>query len=112
MAREGEPGGPGRGASGEAAPDRASQIPVKRPGPGESDSLATTFLLLGRLAGLGWFIAISIAGGAIGGYYLDRWLDTSPWLTLSGVALGGAVAFTGMIRLLKSIYGSRKPDSE
>ena len=112
MAREGDPDRPGRGTQDGGAPIRNDQSGVQRAGSGDTENLATTFLLLGRLAGVGWFIAISIAGGAIGGYYLDLWLDTSPWLTLSGLALGGAVAFTGLFRLLKSFSGGRKPNKK
>ena len=110
MAREGGPGGSGREPHSADAPEGSSRWRAPSPGHGDGDSLASTFLLLGRLAGVGWFVGISIAGGAVGGYYLDRWLDTSPWLTLTGVTLGGAVATTGTVRLLKSIAGTRKPE--
>ena len=36
-----------------------------------------------QLLGIGWYIAICIGGGAIGGLLLDRWLDVAPFpLTL------------------------------
>ena len=41
-----------------------------------------------RLVGIGWYVAICIAGGVLGGFYLDSRLDTSPVLTLLGLALG------------------------
>jgi F0F1-type ATP synthase assembly protein I len=53
-----------------------------------------------RLLGIGWYVAICIAGGAFAGFGLDRWLDTGPWLTIVGVLLGVAVAVTGMYRML------------
>ncbi|CAN5886073.1 hypothetical protein BH24CHL4_BH24CHL4_07740 [soil metagenome] len=46
----------------------------------------------GVAAGLGCSIVVSIIFSIVGGIFLDRWLDTSPWLTLSGVALGLFVA--------------------
>lgn len=46
----------------------------------------------GVAAGLGCSIVVSIIFCIVGGIFLDRWLDTSPWLTLGGVALGLIVA--------------------
>lgn len=42
----------------------------------------------GVAAGLGCSIVVSIIVCIVGGILLDEWLDTSPWLTLAGVALG------------------------
>ena len=36
--------------------------------------------------------------GLAGGYYLDRWLGTSPWLTLIGLVVGIAAGFVNLIR--------------
>lgn len=38
--------------------------------------------------GLGWSIGVSLVVFILGGVFLDRWLGTTPWLTLIGVALG------------------------
>ena len=46
----------------------------------------------GVAAGLGCSIVVSIIFCIVGGVFLDRWLDTSPWFTLGGVALGLIVA--------------------
>ena len=40
-----------------------------------------------------------IAGGALIGWVLDRWLDTSPWLLLGLMFLGIGVAFRNIIRI-------------
>ena len=67
--------------------------------------------LIFRLVGVGWYVAICIAGGAIGGLGLDRWLNTSPLLTILGVLLGVAVAVVGMYRMLSGFFGnSRETD--
>jgi ATP synthase protein I len=61
-------------------------------------------------------VALSIAAGAGGGYWLDTRLGTRPWLTIVGVVLGAVVAFTAMIRLLawasktRGADGNRKTD--
>ncbi len=66
-----------------------------------------TIVLLGRVSGIGWFVGITIALGAYGGYWLDRQFDTAPILTISGLALGVLTAFVGMIRLLNAIRRGR-----
>lgn len=38
--------------------------------------------------GLGLQLALGMAFFSVGGYLLDRWFDTLPWLTLGGVVLG------------------------
>lgn len=40
--------------------------------------------------------------GAFGGYWLDRWLGTSPWLLLIGFFLGAAAGFLNIFRLVSS----------
>ena len=66
-----------------------------------------TIALLGKVGGIGWFVGVSIALGTYGGYWLDRQFDTAPVLTISGLALGVATAFVGMVRLLGSIRRGR-----
>lgn len=61
----------------------------------------STLILLTRMAGIGWFVAISIAGGALVGVWLDRQFGTQPALLLVGLAAGVIVAFLGMFRLLR-----------
>ncbi len=53
-----------------------------------------------QLLGLGSYVAVCIAGGTIGGYFLDGALGTGRILTLSGLALGLVAAFYGGYRML------------
>ena len=53
-----------------------------------------------RLTGLGWYIALCIVGGLVGGYWLDGVTGTVPLFTLLGVVLGSAVAFYGVYRMV------------
>ena len=46
-----------------------------------------------------------IAGGALIGWLLDRWLGTSPWLLLSLLFLGTVAGFRNIIRI-----SSKRPD--
>ena len=56
-----------------------------------------------RLVGIGWYVALCIAGGGIGGFWLDRWLDLSPILTLLGLGAGIVLAVSGMYRMLMAV---------
>ncbi|WP_448660100.1 AtpZ/AtpI family protein [Sphingomonas sp. CJ99] len=40
-----------------------------------------------------------MVGGAVVGYVLDLWFETSPWLLLAMLALGVAGAFRNIIRI-------------
>ncbi len=57
-----------------------------------------------RLLGIGWYVAICIAGGSYGGLCLDRRLDLSPLFTLLGLGLGIAFAAIGMYRMLMAVF--------
>ena len=53
-----------------------------------------------QLLGLGSYIAVCIAGGTIGGYFLDGALGTGKILTIGGLMLGLAAALYGGYRML------------
>ena len=72
----------------------------------------STLVLLTRMTGIGWFVAISIAGGALVGVWLDRQFGTAPVLLLVGLAVGLTVAFLGMLRLLKWFAGGGAESGE
>jgi F0F1-type ATP synthase assembly protein I len=55
------------------------------------------------LLGIGWYFAVSIIGGMLGGLLLDGWLDTKPLFTLIGLALGLVVAFYGGFKALMQV---------
>ena len=55
------------------------------------------------LIGIGWYFAICIVGGIVGGWLLDGWLDTEPLFTLIGLVLGLAVAFYGGLKALMRV---------
>jgi ATP synthase protein I len=56
---------------------------------------------LGELSTIGLALVISTVIGLAGGYYLDRWLGTSPWLTLIGLMFGIAAGFVNLFRAVK-----------
>ena len=61
--------------------------------------------LVARLIGIGWFVAILIAGGAFGGYFLDRFVGSSPGFTIAGVILGLALSVFGLFRMVTATLG-------
>ena len=56
-----------------------------------------------RLVGVGWYVAVCIAGGTMLGVWLDSLLGTKVLLTFAGLALGLVAAFWGTLRLLAPI---------
>jgi ATP synthase protein I len=53
---------------------------------------------VGVLSGVGLTLVISTVLGLWGGYALDRWLGTGPWLMLVGLLLGIASGFVNLFR--------------
>jgi F0F1-type ATP synthase assembly protein I len=77
----------------------ADRLP-KTPG----DSTDRGFTRAYALLGIGFeFLAAICLFGAIG-WWVDRRLNTFPWLTLAGGALGFAVGLTMLIRAARSAF--------
>jgi hypothetical protein len=64
-----------------------------------------------RLLGIGWYVALCILGGGLGGRWLDRWLDLSPLFTMLGLGAGLALAIIGMYLMLVAVM-SETADTE
>lgn len=56
------------------------------------------------LAGLGVEFAVSVAGGCLLGWYLDGRWGTSPWLLITGAALGFGLGLYSMIKAVKRVF--------
>ena len=75
------------------------------------------FRELGKYSALGLEMAISVVIGMAIGYYLDKWLGTSPWLTIVWIGIGFAAGVRSLYRaavrsekdLEKDEEGKRKP---
>ena len=65
-----------------------------------------TWLIVLRLTGLGWFVAVSIILGVVGGLGLDRLLGTTPLFILLGTVLGSVVAFWGLLKMVTPVLNS------
>ena len=56
---------------------------------------------LAMLASVGMTFVVATAGATIGGYFIDRWLGSTPWFTLIGIGVGVAAGFRGLFRSVK-----------
>jgi ATP synthase protein I len=61
-----------------------------------------------RFIGVGWFIAISILLGVLGGLWLDNKIGTKPIFVIVGLILGLVVAFYGVYRMLLPLMRSKR----
>lgn len=57
--------------------------------------------LIGQLSTIGLSFVFAIVIGFGGGYFLDRWLGTSPWLTMIGFVAGAAAGVLNVYRVLQ-----------
>jgi ATP synthase protein I len=74
------------------------------PAPETARGLATGMRIVSEL------VAGVLVGG-IGGYFLDRWLHTTPWLLIVGLLLGSAAGFNNVYKLgMKPTGFDRKKD--
>ncbi len=63
-----------------------------------NDDRKAFFRELGKYSALGLEMAISVVIGLAIGYYLDRWLGTSPWLTVIWLGFGFAAGVRSLYR--------------
>jgi F0F1-type ATP synthase assembly protein I len=64
-----------------------------------------------RLIGIGWYFAVCIVAGVIGGALLDGVADTKPLLTLLGLTLGLILAcYGGYQMLMEALQPDKKKE--
>ena len=56
---------------------------------------------LGELSTIGLTLVLATVIGLAGGYFLDHWLGTNPWLMLVGLGFGIAAGFVNLFRSVK-----------
>jgi ATP synthase protein I len=66
--------------------------------PGEHD----TWKALAELSTIGMTMVLATVIGLAGGYVLDGWLGTKPWLTLIGLGFGIAAGFVSFFRSVRT----------
>ena len=67
----------------------------------------TWYVLALRLTGLGWYVAICIVSGVVGGLKLDDIAGTIPLFTLLGTLLGSVVAFWGLYKVVQPLLNAK-----
>ncbi len=60
--------------------------------------------------GIGWYIGLCVAGGILGGIWVDNKLGTSILFTLVGIVLGLAVALYGTYRMISPLLKEGRGD--
>jgi len=61
------------------------------------------YRILGIVGSFGFTMAGAVAGGYFLGSYLDKKLNTAPWLMLSFIMLGIAGSFIEFFKLIKKL---------
>ena len=64
------------------------------------------WVLAVRLTGLGWYVALCIVFGIVGGLALDGLLETKPLFMLLGILLGSVVAFWGLYKMVQPLMNA------
>ena len=64
------------------------------------------WVLAVRLTSLGWYVALCIVFGVVGGLALDGLLETKPLFMLLGILLGSVVAFWGLYKMVQPLMNA------
>ncbi len=63
-----------------------------------------------QLLGLGWYIALCLVLGILGGVWLDQQLDRAPFFMLIGLILGMAASCVGLYRMVMDVLNEDESD--
>jgi ATP synthase protein I len=66
----------------------------------------STARLLGQLSTVGLSFVMALVMGFGGGYWLDGYLGTSPWLAFAGFFLGLAAGVLNVYRIMQASMGA------
>ncbi len=72
------------------------------------DNKGKIFRQIASYSTLGLEMGLSVAVGAIIGYYLDKWLHTEPWLLIIFLLFGVGAGFRSLYRALKRLQKDLK----
>lgn len=67
---------------------------------------------ISRYGTVGLELGISVAIGIVMGFYLDKWLGTSPWLTIIMMLCGTISGFKRIYSALKEIEKEEQADEQ
>lgn len=69
----------------------------------EKPKFKKVFSQISRYSTVGLELGFSVAIGVTAGYYCDRWLGTTPWMTIFLLLCGVAAGFKRIYLALKSL---------
>jgi ATP synthase protein I len=78
----------------------------------EQSAFARALTKAAPLLNLGLVLAVLVLVGSLGGWWLDRWLGTGPWLLVTGLFLGIALGFVQFFSAVLSQSRNGKGGSE
>jgi ATP synthase protein I len=64
--------------------------------------------VLGRVLGVGWYIAIAIVLGLLGGLWLDGKFNTKPLFTIIGLIIGILAAVYGVYQIFLPLLNNKQ----
>ncbi len=65
--------------------------------------------LIGQLSTVGLSFVLALVMGFGGGFFLDRWLGTTPWFTFLGFFAGLAAGILNVYRVMQLAGGKASP---
>jgi F0F1-type ATP synthase assembly protein I len=74
----------------------------------ESSNLAAAYRRAAPFVDAVWQLVGAVGVGTLGGYFLDKHWDTTPWMLLAGAVVGMAAGMTAFIRNTLRIGGTRR----
>jgi F0F1-type ATP synthase assembly protein I len=80
-----------------------------RGSPEGAGDVASSYRKAGPYLDASWQLAGSVALWVLIGYFLDKWLKTTPWLLVAGAVLGMGLGFYLFFKALSAIGRSTKP---
>jgi ATP synthase protein I len=63
---------------------------------------------LGALSAVGFAFVLAVGIGFLIGYWLDRWLGTSPWFMLAFFFIGLAAGIVNVVRTVNAVSRDEK----
>ena len=73
------------------------------------DSLEAKEMFLAKSLSMSWQLALAVLIPIVGGYYLDGYLHSRPWLTLAGVVMALVLSIMIVWRTVAALPAYAKP---
>jgi ATP synthase protein I len=81
----------------------------ERESTGAGENVASSYRKAGPYLDASWQLAGSVLFWVLVGYFVDRWLHTTPWLLVAGAVLGIGLGFYLFFKALSAIGKGTRP---